>query len=162
MTNNISLSAFEIAELYHCRWRIELFFKWIKQHLRIKAFYGTSENAVKTQIWIAVSTYLLVAIAKKMLKIELSLYTILQILSVSIVEKMPIYQVLTDCEFTKYNHDNSIQLDLFNLWPDSSDYVILCPTLFSYTLSDQPFGSQFLHFKICIAIYFSPKTSNMR
>jgi len=115
LTNNFSLSALTIAELYHCRWRIELFFKWIKQHLRIKSFYGTSENAVKTQIWIAVSTYLIVAIAKKMLKIELSLYTILQILSVTIVEKMPIYQVLTDFEFTKPKHDNYIQLNLFDL-----------------------------------------------
>ena len=115
LTNNFSLSSFTITELYHCRWRIELFFKWIKQHLRIKAFYGTSENAVKTQIWIAVSTYLLVAIVKKMLKIELSLYTILQILSVTIVEKMPIFQVLTDCEFIKPKHDNYIQLNLFDL-----------------------------------------------
>jgi IS4 transposase len=81
LTNNISLSAFEIAELYHCHWRIELFFRWIKQHLRIKAFYGTSENAVKTQIWIAVSAYLLAAIANKMLKIELSLYPLFTILS---------------------------------------------------------------------------------
>ena len=72
-----SQTVYYAIKQYHCRWRIELFFKWIKQHLRIKAFYGTSENAVKTQIWIAVSTYLLVAIAKKMLKIELSLYTIL-------------------------------------------------------------------------------------
>jgi len=94
---------------------IESFFKWIKQHLRIKAFYGTSENTMKTQIWIAVSTYLLVAIVKEKLKIELSLYTILQILSVTIVKKMPIFQVLTDCKITKFNHDNSIQLDLFYL-----------------------------------------------
>ena len=89
LTNNLFLSALTIAELFHCRWQIEIFFKWIKQHLRIKAFYGTSENAVKTQIWIAVSTYLLVAIIKKVLKIELSLYTILQIMSVTILEKMP-------------------------------------------------------------------------
>ena len=114
LTNNFSLSALTIAELYHCRWRIELFFKWIKQHLRIKVFYGTSENAVKTQIWIAVSTYLLVAIVKKMLKIELSLYTILQILSVTIVEKMPVLQVLTDCDYTAPKYVDPNQLNLFD------------------------------------------------
>jgi len=79
-----------IAEIYRCRWQVELFFKWIKQHLRIKAFYGTSENAVKTQIWIAVSVYVLVAIAKKQLRLDdVSLYTILQILSVTLFEKFP-------------------------------------------------------------------------
>ena len=114
LTNNFSLSALTITELYRCRWQIELFFKWIKQHLRIKAFYGTSENAVKTQIWIAVSTYLLVAIVKKMLKIELSLYTILQILSVTVFEKMPIFQVLTDNEYIKPNYYNPNQLCLFD------------------------------------------------
>jgi IS4 transposase len=81
LTNNFRLSAWEVAELYRCRWQVELFFKWIKQHLRIKAFYGTSDNAVRTQIWIAISTYLLVAILKKHLKTELSLYAMLQILS---------------------------------------------------------------------------------
>ena len=91
LTNQFSLPAPIIAELYRYRWRVEIFFKWIKQHLRIKKFYGTSENAVKTQIWIAISTYVLVAIMKKKLKIELSLYTILQILSISIFEKKPIY-----------------------------------------------------------------------
>ena len=115
LTNTLFLSALTIAELFHCRWQIEIFFKWIKQHLRIKAFYGTSENAVKTQIWIAVSTYLLVAIIKKVLKIELSLYTILQIMSVTILEKMPIFQVFTDCIQLKPKHDDSIQLDLFDL-----------------------------------------------
>jgi hypothetical protein len=114
LTNNFSLSAVTIAELFRCRWQIELFFKWIKQHLRIKAFYGTSENAVKTQIWIAVSTYLLVAIVKKMLKIELSLYTILQILSVTIFEKTPILQVVTDNECTNTDYHNPNQLNLFD------------------------------------------------
>jgi len=114
LTNNLFLSSLTIAELFHCRWQIELFFKWIKQNLRIKAFYGTSENAVKTQIWIAITTYLLVAIIKNVLKIELTLYTILQVLSVTIVEKMPISQVLTDCTFSKPIHDNSIQLNLFD------------------------------------------------
>ena len=114
LTNNCSLSAFTIAELFRCRWQIELFFKWIKQHLRIKAFYGTSENAVKTQIWIAVATYLLVAIIKKMLKIELSLYTILQILSVTIVEKMPIFQLLTDNECINSGYHDPNQLCLFD------------------------------------------------
>lgn len=96
LTNNFSLPATTIPELYRCRWQIELFFKWIKQHLRIKAFYGTSENAVKSQIWIAISVYVLVAIVKRSLKIESSLYTILQILSVTIFEKLPIIQILPD------------------------------------------------------------------
>lgn len=114
LTNNFTLPAFTIAELFRCRWQIELFFKWIKQHLRIKAFYGTSENAVKTQIWIAVTTYLLVSIMKKLLKIELSLYTILQILSVTVFEKMSILQELTEneCMVPKYHNPN--QLNLFD------------------------------------------------
>jgi len=114
LTNNFTLPAVAIAELFRCRWQIELFFKWIKQNLRIKAFYGTSENAVKTQIWIAVSTYLLVAIMKKLLKIELSLYTILQILSVTIFEKMPILQELTNYEHIKPEYFNPNQLCLFD------------------------------------------------
>jgi len=95
LTNNFSLPALTIADLFRCRWQIELFFKWIKQHLRIKAFYGTSENAVKTQIWIAISIYVLVAIIKKRLNSDLSLYTILQILSVTLFEKTPILQALS-------------------------------------------------------------------
>jgi hypothetical protein len=114
LTNNFSLYALTIAELFHCRWQIELFFKWIKQHLRIKVFYGTSENAVKSQIWIAVSTYLLVAIVKKMLNIELSLYTILQILSVTIVEKMPILQVVTGNDYIIPKYVDPNQLNLFD------------------------------------------------
>ena len=114
LTNNFSLPAFLIAELFRCRWQIELFFKWIKQHLRIKAFYGTSENAVKTQIWISVITYLLVAIIKNMLKIELSLYTILQIFSVTIVEKMPILQLLTGYDYTAPKYVDPNQLKLFD------------------------------------------------
>ena len=97
LTNNFALPALTIAELYRCRWQVELFFKWIKQHLRIKTFYGTSENAVKTQIWIAVSVYVLVAIIRKRLKSEASLYKILQILSVTIFEKTPL-QALTDSD----------------------------------------------------------------
>src|SRR3990170_693113 len=94
LTNNFALPALTIAQIYKCRWQVELFFKWIKQHLRIKAFYGTSENAVKTQIWIAVSIYVLVAIVRKSLGLEASLYQILQILSVTLFEKVPILQVL--------------------------------------------------------------------
>ena len=101
LTSNFSLPAMTIANLYKCRWQVELFFKWIKQHLRIKAFYGISENAVKSQVWIAVSVYVLIAIIKKQLQIEQSLYTILQILSVSIFEKMPIYQALTNTFYEK-------------------------------------------------------------
>ena len=94
LTNNFALPALTIAEIYRCRWQVELFFKWIKQHLRIKAFYGTSENAVKTQIWIAVSIYVLVAIIRKRLGLEASLYQILQVLSVTLFEKVPILQAL--------------------------------------------------------------------
>jgi len=94
LTNNFTLTALTIAELFRCRWQIELFFKWIKQHLRIKAFYGTTENAVKTQIWIAIAVYVLVAIVKKQLHLDLSLYTILQILSVTLFEKTPILEAL--------------------------------------------------------------------
>ena len=96
LTNNFTLPAITIALLYKSRWQVELFFKWIKQHLRIKAFYGTSDNAVKTQIWIAISTYILVAIVKKELKIEHSIYTILQILSISLFEKNPIQSLFAD------------------------------------------------------------------
>jgi len=95
LTNNFTVPALVIAQLYHGRWQIELFFKWIKQHLRIKAFYGTSQNAVRTQIWIAISVYLLVAILKKRLHLDLSLYTILQILSLTLFEKTPISQALS-------------------------------------------------------------------
>jgi hypothetical protein len=94
LTNNFILPALTIAQIYKCRWQVELFFKWIKQHLRIQAFYGTSENAVKTQIWIAVSIYVLVAIVRKRLGLDASLYQILQILSVTLFEKVPILQVL--------------------------------------------------------------------
>ena len=94
LTNNFTLPALAIARLYKCRWQVELFFKWIKQHLRIKAFYGTSENAVKTQVWIAISVYVLVAILKRELRLERSLYEILQILSVTLFEKMPIFEAL--------------------------------------------------------------------
>jgi IS4 transposase len=109
----MTLPALTIAELYRCRWQVELFFKWIKQHLRIKAFYGTSENAVKTQIWIAISVYVLVAIIKKRLKIDLSLYTILQIFSITLFEKMPILQVLTETDYKNKITSGHIQLNLF-------------------------------------------------
>ncbi|MCG6535105.1 MAG: IS4 family transposase [Syntrophales bacterium LBB04] len=115
LTNNFSLPALIIAKLYKCRWQIELFFKWIKQHLRIKAFYGTSENAVKSQIWIAVSVYVLIAIIIKQLNIELSLYTILQIFSVTIFEKMPILQALEADGYKNENIQFDNQLQLFNL-----------------------------------------------
>lgn len=95
LTNNFALPALTIARLYKSRWQVELFFKWIKQHLRIKAFYGTSANAVKTQVWIAISVYVLVAIVKKELKLERSLYEILQILSLTLFEKTPLSTVLS-------------------------------------------------------------------
>jgi hypothetical protein len=114
LTNNFELPAKTIADLYKQRWQVELFFKWIKQNLRIKTFYGTSENAVKAQVWIAVSVYVLVAIMKKRLKIEASLYTILQVLSVTIFERMPLLQVLTSYGYENCNCKNSKQLILFN------------------------------------------------
>ena len=114
LTNHFNLSAKTIADLYQSRWQIELFFKWIKQHLRIKAFYGTSENAVKTQIWIAITVYVLVAIIKKRMKIEHSLYTILQILSVSIFEKMPISQAFTEIGYKTQITSGPMQLNLFS------------------------------------------------
>ena len=113
LTNNFILPATTIAELFRCRWKIELFFKWVKQHLRIKAFYGTSENAVKTQIWIAISAYVLVAIIKKKLEVEASLYTMLQILSVSLFEKTPLFQLLSQIKPDEKEDDSSKQLKLF-------------------------------------------------
>jgi hypothetical protein len=115
LTNNFILPAEIVAELYKCRWQIELFFRWIKQHLRIKSFFGTSENAVKAQIWIAVSVYLLVAIIKKRLNLEMSLYTFLQILSVTAFEKVSIYQLLREMTDTDQRNDDHKQLKLFNL-----------------------------------------------
>jgi hypothetical protein len=114
LTNNLILPALTIAEIYRCRWQVELFFKWIKQHLRIKAFYGTSENAVKIQIWIAISVYVLVAIVKKRLNLNLSLYTILQILSVSLFEKTPVLQALTPTDYNDHEDDFHRQLILFD------------------------------------------------
>jgi transposase len=113
LTNQFTLPPLTIAELYRYRWRVEIFFKWIKQHLRIKSFYGTSENAVKTQIWIAISTYVLVAIMKKRLKIDLTLYTILQILSITLFEKMPILQAFTADDYRNQITIGHIQLKLF-------------------------------------------------
>ena len=114
LSNNFTLPAQTMTQLYRCRWQVELFFKWIKQHLRIKAFYGTSENAVKTQIWTAVSVYVLVAIIKKRLNIPLSLYTILQILSVSVFEKMPLDHILTDNDYNPNQSYDPNQLILFD------------------------------------------------
>jgi hypothetical protein len=114
LTNNFTLPALTIAQIYKCRWQVELFFKWIKQHLRIKAFFGTSENAVKTQIWIAVSVYVLVAIVRKRLGLEASLYQILQILSVTLFEKTPILRALQASDFENDLGDSGNQLILFD------------------------------------------------
>lgn len=114
LTNNFVLPAITVAKLYKCRWQVELFFKWIKQHLRIKVFYGTSENAVKTQIWIAISIYVLVAIIKKQLRLKLTLYTILQILSVTLLEKEPMLQILTESNCPKPDKMHYNQLFLFD------------------------------------------------
>ena len=113
MTNNFDLPPATIADLYRCRWQIELFFKWIKQHLRIKRFFGTTENAVKTQIWIAVCVYVLVAIVKKRLALDASLYTILQLISVTAFEKMPMDQLLSQGERTAAPSTVDNQLNLF-------------------------------------------------
>jgi hypothetical protein len=113
LTNNFDLPARTIADLYRCRWQIELFFKWIKQHLRIKSFFGTSQNAVKTQIWIAVCVYVLIAIVKKRLALNASLYTILQLLSVTAFEKMPINQLLSGATSPNENPEENKQLILF-------------------------------------------------
>ena len=114
LTNNFALPALTIAEIYRSRWQVELFFKWIKQHLRIKKFYGVSENAVKTQIWIAVSVYVLVAIVRKRLGLEASLYQILQILSVTIFEKTPILQAGQASDSHENLPDDANQLILFD------------------------------------------------
>ncbi len=115
LTNNFTIPAQTVADLYRYRWQVELFFKWIKQHLRIKSFFGITENAVKSQIWIAISVYVLVAIIKKRLKLEIELYTILQILSLTLFEKTPLNQLLmkSDCKTNGGNMDN--QLNLFDL-----------------------------------------------
>ena len=113
LTNNFTLPAFTITELYRCRWQVELFFKWIKQHLRIKVFFGTSENAVKTQIWIAVSVYVLVAIVKKRLNLSASLYEILQILSLTMFERIPLDQLLNKIVADDIQSLSSNQLNLF-------------------------------------------------
>jgi hypothetical protein len=114
LTNNFTLPALTIAQLFQCRWQIEIFFKWIKQHLRIKAFYGTTENAVKTQIWIAIAVYVLVAIVKKQMHLDLSLYTILQILSVTLFEKTPILEALSTVQHQESEDAPCNQLTLFD------------------------------------------------
>ena len=115
LTNNFALPALQVAQLYKCRWQVELFFKWIKQHLRIKAFYGTSMNAVKTQVWIAISVYVLVAILKKELRLERSLYEILQILSLTLFERVPLSQVVMAFPAQDLLDDPCNQLSLFDL-----------------------------------------------
>lgn len=114
LTNNFNISAADIAQLYKHRWKIELFFKWIKQHLKIKSFWGQSENAVKTQVWIAVSVYVLAAIAKKKFRLEQSLYEILQILSISIFEKMPINQLFQQTQLQYFKEQNRNQLKMWD------------------------------------------------
>jgi IS4 transposase len=114
LTNQFALPAASICALYKSRWQVELFFKWIKQHLRIKQFYGTSDNAVKTQIWIAVSVYVLVAIVKKRLALDASLYTLLQVFSVTLFEKIPMPQALSETTTTFEDNEVGSQLNLFS------------------------------------------------
>src|SRR5437764_7369415 len=110
LTNNFQLPALKIAQIYKCRWQVELFFKWIKQHLRIKRFFGTSDNAVKTQVWIAVSVYVLVAIIRKRLNLSTSLYGMLQILSVTPFENVPLFELLIESQFDQIAEDHPNQL----------------------------------------------------
>ena len=114
LTNDFELPALTVAHLYRSRWQVELFFRWIKQHLRIKAFYGTSPNAVRTQIWIAATVYVLVAIVRRRLEIDRELYTLLKILSVHVLEKMPLAQVLSAPGYTPKDPDIRNQLSLCN------------------------------------------------
>ena len=114
LTNNFAIPAQTVADLYRNRWQVELFFKWIKQHLRIKSFFGTSENAVKSQIWIAISVYVLVAIIKKRLNLNIDLYTILQVLSLTLFEKTSLEQILTINGYTEESPEAHNQLNLFN------------------------------------------------
>ena len=113
LTNHFAVPALTVAELYRYRWQVELFFKWIKQHLRIKSFFGTSENAVKSQIWIAVTVYVLVAVVKKRLSISADLYTISQVLSLTLFETMPIFKLFSDTGYNLSNVESSNQLILF-------------------------------------------------
>jgi Transposase DDE domain len=113
ITNNMTLPALTICALYKSRWQVELFFKWIKQHLRIKKFYGTSENAVKSQIWIAISVYVLVAIIKKKIATNASLYTLLQIFSLTLFEKTLLKQLIPDTDYKEPLNENDNQLNLF-------------------------------------------------
>ncbi len=115
LTNNFTLPALTIAQLYKCRWQVELFFKWIKQHLRIKAFYGNTPNAVKTQVWIAISVYVLVAIVKRELRVDRPLSEILQILSLSLFEKTPLFEALSIKKEQDSESDRHTQLTLFDL-----------------------------------------------
>ena len=114
LTNNEIIPAQTVADLYRYRWKVELFFKWIKQHLHIRTFFGTSENALKSQIWIAISVYVLIAIIKKQLKIKAELYTILQVLSLTLFEKIPLEQLLGNSHYMEHTRENAIQLNLFD------------------------------------------------
>lgn len=115
LTNHFGFPALTIAQLYRARWKVELFFKWIKQHLRIKRFYGNSENAVKTQVWVAISAYVLIAILRKRLRLDRDLYTLLQLLSVTLFEKLPVAQALSSADYTPKDEHNPNQLWLLNL-----------------------------------------------
>ena len=115
LTNNFLLATLLITQLYKCRWQVELFFKWVKQHLRIKKFYGLSPNAVKTQIWIAISVYILLAIVRKQLKLEVNLYPMSQILSLSLFEKVPLLQAFSHIGSTNEIDESCNQLELFDL-----------------------------------------------
>ena len=145
-TNNFELPALTIAQLYKCRWQVELFFKWIKQHLRIKAFFGTNENAVKTQIWIAISVYVHVAIVKKRLGVAASLYTILQILSLTLFEKTPLDQLLNDAALQNLDPVDSNQLNFFSF---SS------PPLLSFSSAARPLADVFsVRLPCCVCRFF--------
>ncbi len=138
LTNRVTLPALTICALYKSRWRVELFFKWIKQHLRINQFYGTSENAVKAQIWIAVPVYVLVAIVRKQLKLEASLYALLQVLSVTVFEKMPIQSALLPEAAQSEGTPNVKQLNVFAISPENSDVALLFGNYWSVGPGSEP------------------------
>jgi hypothetical protein len=141
LTNQFTLPAATICALYKSCWQVELFFKWIKQHLRIKAFYGTSENAVKNQLWIAISVYLLAAIVKKRLDLRGSLYTFLQVISVTLFEKMPISQVLPQKDYTSSLTDDCNQLILFDFNRTAVVYIHLSYSPVPDSSMNEPLGN---------------------
>jgi len=154
LTNQTTLPALTICALYKSRWEVELFFKWIKQHLRIKQFYGISENAVKTQIWIAVSVYVLIAIVRKRLRLEVSLYTLIQVFSVTIFEKMPIQAIILATPDRFDDAEDSNQLELFTFLLDSSNDGKEIKTIKGNSITHTTYILPAVSIKYPITLYF--------